>query len=134
MDESLVAFAMEYHLNLRDIIHLSAREQRHPYPSAAQLGMEERILALNPKDSELYSLASQALDARIARLRNSRGFDEALALYKKVQAAVDEACEGLHGRYGEQDYTRLGTYYGQEGMTGRWCVDNVLQQMDGMAL
>lgn len=141
-DESLVAFAIEYGLSLRDIAYTSAKNQTGKYPTESQLPPEivDFIKNQNDKDSEVYRMGDAAMDARIAALRDAHtadpaghtDFDAMLEEFKSLQAAVVAECSDHMQWYAKHGF-HDGWFYSNDGGAvgeGYRCIDFVARRFE----
>ena len=141
-DESLVAFAIDYGLSLRDIAYTSAKNQTGKYPTEAQLPPEivDFIKKQNDKDAEVYRMGVDALDLKINGLRDAyivdpsthTDFDAMLREFKSLQTAVVKECSD-HMQWYEKHGFNDGWFYSNDGGAvgeGFRCIDWVARRFE----
>lgn len=101
-EESIIAFAIEYGLNLIDFFTISAKIQTGKYPQRDKFPASTlaTIQKYNAIDAEIYKLAKESMETKIQGLREAYkqdqsvhpNFDGLLETYKRVQARVNDVC------------------------------------------
>jgi hypothetical protein len=134
LEESLVAFAIEYNLGLADIAHLSAKVRTGKYPDASKLPTEinDLVRSKTGTDLELWQHANRLLDRRIATISQQCGgtayFEAMVARFREVQALVAEECDPYKEWYKQHGFTTMLSYWSDNG-EGPRCRDHVVRQI-----
>ena len=133
MFESLVVFMLDFGLDYWDIAHISTKIRTGMYKQADEMPEElnQYIESRNSKDAELWKLANEDLDRRIARIGKRCGssyFDEALDLFNSIQDAVYDECTNYEDWYKAHDFNTSLTYWFDNGKGPR-CTEYVARRI-----
>ena len=96
--------------------------------------LNDFIASKNEKDAELWKLASDALDKRIATIGERCGgtyFNEALDHFNMVQGAVYDGCNTYQNWYKLHDFNSSCAYWYDHGL-GMRCVDDVSRRISSL--
>ena len=135
LEESLVAFAIEYSLNFEDIAHLPAKVRTGKYPTASEMPAEvnDLVRSKTEKDLKLWEHANELLDQRIAHITRKCGlggaayFKAMVERFRRAQAIVAEECgSDYHKWYDTHGFTTELSYWLDHG-EGPRCRDHAVR-------
>jgi hypothetical protein len=96
MNESIVAFMLDYGLKWEDVAHLPAKQRAGKYKTYSHAHeLNAYIASINSQELELWRLANLQLDRRIERLEQRCGagvFMATLCTFERLQRAVLAEC------------------------------------------
>jgi hypothetical protein len=132
--ESLVAFAILYNLEFRDIAHASAKVRTGKYVGANEQSEEinNLIRSKTRKDLELWNHANTILDLQIAEIGSKCGgqayFKRMVKFFERIQDAVNEQCDEYEMWYEKFGFNTTLSYWQDNGISPR-CRDHVVKTM-----